>query len=113
MVVCSNCGSPTIVKTSWTPANPGRKFFCCITRHRGCGFVDWAEGPSCERAVEVFRHFAGLAYQVRDHEEQASRMTSEIRQLHEQALGMAVKYTRLKMMLMFSWVFFISYVAFH
>ncbi|XP_021975111.1 uncharacterized protein At1g43920, Chloroplastic-like [Helianthus annuus] len=114
MAVCVNCGSPTIIKTSWASANPGRKFFCCITRRRGCGFVDWEEGPSCERAVEVFRHFAVVAYQVRDCEEEALRMASEIRHHQEQALGMAVKYTRMKMILMFSGgFFFILYVVFH
>ena len=23
------CGTPAIIRTSWTQANPGRRFYCC------------------------------------------------------------------------------------
>ncbi|KAJ0444032.1 putative DNA-(apurinic or apyrimidinic site) lyase transcription factor GRF family [Helianthus anomalus] len=108
MVLCRNCGSQTIIKTSWTATNPGRKFYCCISRRGGCGFVDWAEGPSCQRAIDVFRHFM--------HEQQhvtVANQASEIRHLQDEALTMAVKYTRVKMLLLFSWVFFVLYYVVH
>ncbi|KAK1407549.1 hypothetical protein QVD17_39167 [Tagetes erecta] len=38
-IICS-CGSLTTIRTSWTAANPGRRFHCCIS---GCGFVEWAD----------------------------------------------------------------------
>ncbi|MFS7907771.1 hypothetical protein Hanom_Chr01g00075231 [Helianthus anomalus] len=44
--VCS-CGAATCIRTSWTEANPGRRFLCCTD---GCGLLRWIEPPvSCPR----------------------------------------------------------------
>ncbi|KAK1411340.1 hypothetical protein QVD17_37888 [Tagetes erecta] len=48
-VFCS-CGSASFVRTSLTPANPGRRFHCCIKK---CGFVSWNDPPMCSRSVVV------------------------------------------------------------
>ncbi|MFS7970492.1 putative transcription factor GRF family [Helianthus anomalus] len=37
-VVCA-CGSATIIRTSWTATNPGRRFHCCAREGSNCGFV--------------------------------------------------------------------------
>ncbi|KAM6548758.1 hypothetical protein CsatB_010401 [Cannabis sativa] len=51
---CS-CAQPVVIKTSWTDANPGRRFGMC-RRYRlvgGCYFWEWIDPPMCERASEV------------------------------------------------------------
>lgn len=35
--------------TSWTNANPGRRFVSCSK----CGFFDWVDPPMCERARAI------------------------------------------------------------
>ncbi|GKC31654.1 hypothetical protein Tco_1038948 [Tanacetum coccineum] len=36
-VRCTRCEAPSIVRTSWTNTNPGRRFYCCSVR---CGIID-------------------------------------------------------------------------
>ncbi|KAK9049241.1 hypothetical protein SSX86_031792 [Deinandra increscens subsp. villosa] len=52
MVLCS-CGSATEITTSWTAANPGRRFYCCTKQGVNCGFVAWVDPPMCNRAVAI------------------------------------------------------------
>ncbi|PWA38114.1 zinc finger, GRF-type [Artemisia annua] len=47
------CGLPTILKTSWKPRNPGRRFHCCPKPEPNCGIVDWYDPPMCERSVAI------------------------------------------------------------
>ncbi|KAJ0810120.1 putative transcription factor GRF family [Helianthus annuus] len=37
MVVCK-CGAPTVIRTSLTQSNPGRRFYCCDKRVSMCNF---------------------------------------------------------------------------
>ncbi|KAF5803708.1 hypothetical protein HanXRQr2_Chr06g0274621 [Helianthus annuus] len=49
-VVCSY-GAATCIRTSWTEANPGRRFLCCTD---GCGLLRWIEPPvSCPRCERI------------------------------------------------------------
>ncbi|GKB99822.1 zinc finger, GRF-type containing protein [Tanacetum coccineum] len=53
MVRCRICGSPCVIKTSWTPTNSGRRFFCCSKRGSNCGIIDWFDPLMCDRAVQI------------------------------------------------------------
>ncbi|KAF5818095.1 hypothetical protein HanXRQr2_Chr02g0060821 [Helianthus annuus] len=49
--ICS-CGTSTCIRTSWTKANPRRRFLCCSDNY---GWLHWIEPqstcPRCERVV--------------------------------------------------------------
>ncbi|GKD30889.1 hypothetical protein Tco_1529032 [Tanacetum coccineum] len=45
------CGNPTIVRTSWTDTNPGRRFRCCSSS--SCPIFSWVDPPMCARAVAI------------------------------------------------------------
>ncbi|GKE03308.1 zinc finger, GRF-type containing protein [Tanacetum coccineum] len=49
-VRCTRCGAPSIVRTSWTNTNPGRRFYCCSVR---CGIIDWYDPEMCPRSVMI------------------------------------------------------------
>ncbi|KAK1419395.1 hypothetical protein QVD17_28562 [Tagetes erecta] len=66
-VFCS-CGYGSIIRTSWTRVNPGRRFHCCI---KECGFVAWCDPPMCRRAVEVI---PGLLRSINDAQNQNRRL---------------------------------------
>ncbi|GJY86780.1 hypothetical protein Tco_0500806 [Tanacetum coccineum] len=53
MVRCRICRSPGVIKTSWTPTNPGRRFYCCSKRGTNYGIIDWFDPPMCDRAVQI------------------------------------------------------------
>ncbi|GKA75577.1 hypothetical protein Tco_0781955 [Tanacetum coccineum] len=53
MVRCRICRSPGVIKTSWTPTNPGRCFYCCSKRGINYGIIDWFDPPMCDRAVKI------------------------------------------------------------
>ncbi|GJV40540.1 zinc finger, GRF-type containing protein [Tanacetum coccineum] len=53
MVRCRTCGSRGVIRTSWTPTNPGRRFFGCSKRGTNCGIIDWYDPPMCDRAVQI------------------------------------------------------------
>ncbi|PWA58065.1 zinc finger, GRF-type [Artemisia annua] len=53
MVRCPQCGSPAIIKTSWTQFNPGRRFYCCSKWGPNHGIIDWYDPPMCNRAVQI------------------------------------------------------------
>ncbi|PWA95014.1 haloacid dehalogenase-like hydrolase family protein [Artemisia annua] len=53
MVRCNRCGAPTIIKTSWTPYNPGRRFYCCGKSVSSHGIIDWYDPPMCARATQI------------------------------------------------------------
>ncbi|MFS7946610.1 putative transcription factor GRF family [Helianthus anomalus] len=53
MAICS-CGFQTVIRTSYTNANPGRQFHYCPRRGtRGSGFIDWADSPVCPMCSEL------------------------------------------------------------
>ncbi|KAB1222987.1 hypothetical protein CJ030_MR2G020038 [Morella rubra] len=52
-----NCELTAPLKTSWTDANPGRRFFGCA-KYDGkvCGFYEWFDLHTCPRGMEVGPH---------------------------------------------------------
>ncbi|PWA43614.1 zinc finger, GRF-type [Artemisia annua] len=53
MVRFPQCGSPAVIKTSWTQFNPGRHFYCCSKRGPNHGIIDWYDPTMCDRAVQI------------------------------------------------------------
>ncbi|PWA53054.1 zinc finger, GRF-type [Artemisia annua] len=51
MVYCY-CSLRARIRTSWTPLNPGRRFYCC-PKPDECGFFHWFDPPMCARAVTI------------------------------------------------------------
>ncbi|KAM7501346.1 hypothetical protein LguiB_000250 [Lonicera macranthoides] len=45
------CCIPTIVRTSWTDNNPGRRFRAC--EQGVCGYFSWVDPPMCKRSKEI------------------------------------------------------------
>nr|KAJ0203201.1 hypothetical protein LSAT_V11C500271740 [Lactuca sativa] len=67
MVMCF-CGREAVVRTSWTSANPGRRFLSCPQKGSRCQFLGWIDPPMCARAMliipELLRNINKVNYQV-------------------------------------------------
>ncbi|KAM0051735.1 putative transcription factor GRF family [Helianthus debilis subsp. tardiflorus] len=99
MVTC-RCGLPSVLRTSYTRANPGRRFHYCLIRgSRGCGFVAWAAPPpphpTCPNYSEVS---AELERMIR---------------INEDAGKTIAENKRLKVLILMSWMLFVIYVLTH
>ncbi|KAK3020106.1 hypothetical protein RJ639_003730, partial [Escallonia herrerae] len=46
------CGKRSKIVTSWTYANPGRRFLSCsdFVVNGGCGYFAWLDPPTCNRS---------------------------------------------------------------
>ncbi|PWA49556.1 zinc finger, GRF-type [Artemisia annua] len=94
MVRCNRCGSIAVIKTSWTPTNPGRRFYCCSKRVANCGIVDWYDPPMCDRSVQII---PGLL--------------NSMNRLQGEALEKANEAKRNKKWLIISWILFFLYLV--
>ncbi|KAL8193322.1 hypothetical protein R6Q57_026903 [Mikania cordata] len=94
LVMCL-CGSSTSCTTSWTRRNPGRRFYCCKKKGKGCGFVAWADPPIYPRSMEVI---PGLLSRCNKYEEIAKSRAKE--------------NLKLKVLLGCSWFLFVMYLSF-
>ncbi|KAB1221204.1 hypothetical protein CJ030_MR2G025739 [Morella rubra] len=59
LITRCNCGLTAPLKTSWTDANPGRRFFGCAKydgKANQCGFFEWFDPRTCPRGMEVGPH---------------------------------------------------------
>ncbi|CAN1777279.1 hypothetical protein LINPERHAP1_LOCUS13997 [Linum perenne] len=65
------CHLPTVVLTSWTEDNPGRRFFSCgrgyEVNNPRCDFFMWVDAPIEDRAKQVIN---GLLRKLRQYERQ-------------------------------------------
>ncbi|KAL8053291.1 hypothetical protein ABFS82_05G062000 [Erythranthe guttata] len=50
--VC-DCGNELRLQTSWTSANPGRRFLSCAERVNGCRVFYWYDPAMCERSKRI------------------------------------------------------------
>ncbi|XP_060973823.1 uncharacterized protein LOC133039487 [Cannabis sativa] len=82
MTVKCRCRPPkrSMIFTSWTDANPGRRFMRCPLYNQvgGCKFWEWYDPPMCERAAVVI---PGLLRKIGKLEDELSSMTSKIAEL--------------------------------
>ena len=84
MVVCF-CGKLALVKTSWTPLNPGRRFYACPTKDSVCGFIGWVDPPMCARSKTII---PGLLRNINTLEERCNGLVRSINMLQEQCNGL-------------------------
>ena len=89
MVRCPRCNAPSIIRTSWTDTNPGRRFYCCS---KSCGIIDWYDPEMCPRAVQII---PGLL--------------RSMNVLRATANQQAIQARRWKLILVVSWVVFVVY----
>ncbi|PWA97237.1 zinc finger, GRF-type [Artemisia annua] len=75
MVRCPRCNAHSIIRTSWTPTNPGRRFYCCS---RTCGFIDWYDPEMCPRAVQII---PGLLNSMNELRATANQQAKQARRL--------------------------------
>ncbi|KAL2524849.1 zinc finger protein [Abeliophyllum distichum] len=101
------CGTRIEMKTSWTQANPGRRFLTCqrrlvapfaqaslfifldifidtetvifLQQNGGCGFFSWCDPPMCPRSVEII---PGLLRSKNAYEEQVLILQKNKKMLH-------------------------------
>ncbi|KAF5942177.1 hypothetical protein HYC85_019819 [Camellia sinensis] len=59
---CICCRRRRVIQTSWTDANPGRRFLNCPTN--GCNQFTWVDPPMCSRAMQII---LGLLKKVNEH----------------------------------------------
>ncbi|KAK1440083.1 hypothetical protein QVD17_05908 [Tagetes erecta] len=52
MEYCS-CGKLAVLRTSWTPRNPGRRFYGCPDKGSACPFIGWYDPSMCRRSMEI------------------------------------------------------------
>ncbi|KAK1421899.1 hypothetical protein QVD17_24620 [Tagetes erecta] len=83
------CGNPTIVRTSRTAKNPGKKYYYCTLEGTKCGFNGWVDEEICQRCSHMI-HGLMNAKNVAE-----KRLKASI-----------IKSTRLKRILIVSWIGF-------
>ncbi|XP_027170232.1 uncharacterized protein LOC113770076 [Coffea eugenioides] len=70
------CGLSTIVKTSWTPQNPGQRYAECLLA-QGCEYSKWIDEEMCLRLVEIIpellRRINQMEKQLKNAEESAQK----------------------------------------
>ncbi|PWA71426.1 zinc finger, GRF-type [Artemisia annua] len=44
------CGKQAITRTSWTSANPGRRFYCCPDEGSSFRWIGWYDPEMCARS---------------------------------------------------------------
>ncbi|KAK4426474.1 hypothetical protein Salat_1416000 [Sesamum alatum] len=53
LLLCE-CGTPAVMRTSWTPTNPGRRFRGCPGKSgHYCSTFEWVDEPGCEQCMTV------------------------------------------------------------
>ncbi|KAK1402804.1 hypothetical protein POM88_002409 [Heracleum sosnowskyi] len=64
------CGNWVVQQTSWTQANPGRRFMVCSDRRCNLSF-QWLEEPVCARAQAII---PGLIRRINNLEEEKTAL---------------------------------------
>ncbi|GKB66174.1 hypothetical protein Tco_0927586 [Tanacetum coccineum] len=63
MVRCNKCDSIGVIRTSWTPENPGRRFYC--SNH---GFIDWCDEETCQSSMLIIKQLEDEVAEIRKSE---------------------------------------------
>lgn len=117
MVLCF-CGKVDVVKTSWTPLNPGRRFFACPMNDSVCGFIGWLDPPMCARSKAII---PGLLRNLNSVQERCNELVRGMNMLQDQCNGLICRNNmlvanvralkddnlKLKMYMFGSWFFFV------
>ncbi|XP_050221473.1 uncharacterized protein LOC126671727 [Mercurialis annua] len=88
-----HCNQPAVLKTAWTPANPGRRFFGChgYQSGGGCDYFYWYDQAMPNRTRSLL---LGLLEKVETPEKENYKKTS--------------KWTYVKYVLVLVFVFFLG-----
>ncbi|KAG8378642.1 hypothetical protein BUALT_Bualt07G0006600 [Buddleja alternifolia] len=73
------CGTNTVMKTSWTNHNPGRRYIACerFKQINGCNYYFvWIDPPICTRARQII---PGLLRRVNRFEEDLNRFEEDLK----------------------------------
>ncbi|XP_050232993.1 uncharacterized protein LOC126681496 [Mercurialis annua] len=88
-----HCNQPAVLKTAWTQANPGRRFFGCQHWHQsgggGCDYFDWFDKAMPNRTKSILLE---LLEKVDKNEMENNRKTA--------------KWTYVKLILLLVFVFY-------
>ncbi|CAI9294954.1 unnamed protein product [Lactuca saligna] len=79
------CGKLALVKTSWTPVSPKRRFYACPIKDSVCGFIGWVDLPMCARSKTII---PGLLRNINTLEEGCNEPVRSINMLEEQCNGL-------------------------
>nr|KAJ0201967.1 hypothetical protein LSAT_V11C600302490 [Lactuca sativa] len=85
----------TLVKTSWTPLNPGRRFYACPTKDSVCRFIGWVDLPMCARSNTII---PGLLRNINTLEERCNGLVRSINMLQEQCNGLLSRNNMLEVL---------------
>ncbi|GJY59423.1 hypothetical protein Tco_0459315 [Tanacetum coccineum] len=96
MVRCPSCKAQSIIRTSWTSVNPGRRFYCCPGTH---GIIDWYDDPMCPRAVQII---PGLLRNI-------NTLQASYEDLQSKMFEQANETRKWKWILAISWFVFVGY----
>ncbi|XP_027184261.1 uncharacterized protein LOC113782579 [Coffea eugenioides] len=88
------CGLSTIVKTSWTPRNPGRRYAECPLA-QGCKYWKWIDEEMCPRSVEIM---PGLLWRINQMEKQLKNAKESAQKWECKAAKLQTKVRRLEIM---------------
>ncbi|KAL8201073.1 hypothetical protein R6Q57_012412 [Mikania cordata] len=99
MVFCE-CGKEAIILTSWTNNNPGRRFYGCPDQGSKCRFIGWFDQNQCQRCMDIIM---GLL-------RAKNNFAVENKNLQEQLKALKSEASKMRKMLVFSWIGFLIYV---
>nr|GEW26289.1 zinc finger, GRF-type [Tanacetum cinerariifolium] len=102
MALCF-CNRRCLVRCSWTPHNPGRRFYYCAQLlGTDCGFFDWVDPPMCARSTQIILGLLKL-----------SNLLEESKNVLQEYLNlMQVANRILTIWLVSSWILFLVYIMY-
>ncbi|CAH9095170.1 unnamed protein product [Cuscuta europaea] len=79
LVVYCHCNHKLKLQTSWTKANPGRRFWQCpmFKREVSCGFMQWFDQPMSNKPKMII---PGLLTKINCHEEEIQNLTMQLQE---------------------------------
>ncbi|KAL8249282.1 hypothetical protein R6Q59_006150 [Mikania micrantha] len=88
------CGKEAIILTSWTNRNPGRRFYGCPDQGSKCRFIGWFDQNQCQRCMDII---PGLL-------RAKNQFAVENKNLQEQLKALKSEASKMRKMLIFSWI---------
>ncbi|KAK4419797.1 hypothetical protein Salat_2392600 [Sesamum alatum] len=106
LLLCE-CGIPAVMRTSWTPTNPGRRFRGCLGKSgHYCSTFEWVDEPGCERCMTVI---PGLLRRLSRSTADAKAFEERIRSLEGRMRNMRTKTYIIAIGAAFS--YFVMYIS--
>ncbi|GER31466.1 GRF zinc finger containing protein [Striga asiatica] len=89
------CGKNVVTRTSWSDANPGRRYISCekFKEKGGCTYFVWIERPLCPRACQII---PGLLRRANKFEAEAEMLQADVNNLEVEQKQMLAKVEKLE-----------------